>query len=162
MTKTICIVSPHVAGLDGTPIEVSRERARRFAEAFPALCAGEVPATARVVEGAYLGSVEPSVMLECDGSADDGAELAALAVGAGLAWGQESVLVVVDGVASLVFLDDRDPVEIGQWREVPAELARQANAYTKVGDVFYVAGPAEDHVAGDVAADESEAEGGAA
>lgn len=146
--RTIVIVSPHVAGMDGTPIEVSRERARRFVETFPTLCTNEASATARVVDGAYLGSVEPSVLLEVDGDASRGEHLAILAVGAGLAWGQESILVVFDGVANLVFLDTRDPIELGAWREVSRDVAESSSGYTRVGDVFYVAGPTADESEG--------------
>lgn len=103
-------------------------------------------------EGMYAGAAEKSFLV----AVPRDAELAVIMELARVA-SQESVLVLdEDRQARLVFLDGRPDVPLGIMREVSRARAIGAGAYTRVGEVYFLAGdgmPAADVVAAGSGAD---------
>lgn len=86
--------------------------------------------------GMYAGVAEASFICACPRDA----ELAVILEIADY-FQQESVLVIDETRdARLVYLDGRPDVELGRMREVSRERAEAAGAYTRVGDVYFLAG----------------------
>lgn len=93
---------------------------------------------ATVAEGAYMGDVEPSIVIRTSVDRFGLARAFDTARGLGLAWAQESILVVRDGLAELHYLDGRSPAAVGRWTPVDSTEAHGSPGYTRIGSTYFV------------------------
>lgn len=85
--------------------------------------------------GSYKGQVSPSYMITMESMnlLPGIVELARL-------YNQESILLELDGKASLVFMDqDKDTIELGTMSEITQSRAHELDAWTLVEGRYYAA-----------------------